>query len=60
MAIIEERMRAISSDLQDKIMVLQKLRSIKTGLMHDLLTGKRRVTALLEPESKPETIYASA
>ena len=27
---------------------LQKLRALKRGLMHDLLTGNRRVTALLE------------
>lgn len=28
----------------------QKLRALKTALMQDLLTGTRRVTALLEPE----------
>jgi type I restriction enzyme S subunit len=37
---------------------LDKLRSLKTGLMQDLLTGRRRVTALLKPETKPEKIYA--
>ena len=37
---------------------LDKLRSLKTGLMQDLLTGRRRVTALLEPEPKREKIYA--
>lgn len=30
---------------------LAKLKSLKTGLMQDLLTGKRRVTSLLEPET---------
>jgi type I restriction enzyme S subunit len=29
--------------------VLKKLQSLKTGLMQDLLTGKKRVSALLEP-----------
>lgn len=29
--------------------LLEKLRSLKRGLMHDLLTGKRRVTPLLAP-----------
>ncbi len=47
MAIIDERMRAISSDLQSKNVVRQKLRSIKTALMQDLPTGRRRVTPLL-------------
>jgi hypothetical protein len=28
----------------------RKLRSLKTALMQDLLTGRKRVTALLEPE----------
>jgi type I restriction enzyme S subunit len=36
-----------------------KLRSLKTALMQDLLTGKKRVTPLLESEPKREKIYAS-
>jgi hypothetical protein len=32
---------------------------VKTGLMQDLLTGKKRVTALLAPELKREKVYAS-
>jgi type I restriction enzyme S subunit len=35
-----------------------KLRALKIALMQDLLTGKKRVTPLLESESKPEKIYA--
>ena len=31
---------------------LEKLRSLKTGLMQDLLTGKKRVTPLLESEKE--------
>jgi type I restriction enzyme, S subunit len=48
MVIIEERMKGISSDIQSKALVLQKLRLIKTALMQDLLTGRRCVTPLLK------------
>lgn len=37
---------------------LAKLRSLKTGLMGDLLTGRMRVINLLESEPKPEKVYA--
>ncbi len=37
---------------------LRKLRSLKTALMQDLLTGKERVTRLLESEPKREEMYA--
>lgn len=36
-----------------------KLRSLKTALMQDLLTGLKRVTPLLETELKHEKMYAS-
>jgi type I restriction enzyme S subunit len=41
--------RLVESDEPARIAAaeLQKLRSLKTALMHDLLTGKKRVTALL-------------
>jgi type I restriction enzyme S subunit len=39
---------------------LIKLRSLKTALMQDLLTGRKRVTPLLESEPKPAKMYASA
>jgi type I restriction enzyme S subunit len=38
---------------------LLKLKSLKSALMQDLLTGKKRVTALLEPEAKGGGAYAS-
>jgi type I restriction enzyme S subunit len=38
---------------------LGKLRSLKAALMQDLLTGRKRVTALLEPKPRHEKIYAS-
>jgi type I restriction enzyme S subunit len=34
------------------VRTLEKLRHLKTGLMQDLLTGKRRVTALLEQQDE--------
>lgn len=36
-----------SKKIRDLILQLQKLRALKTALMQDLLTGKKRVTALL-------------
>jgi type I restriction enzyme S subunit len=44
---IEGVLRAISNDLVEKEVLATKLRSIKLGLMHDLLTSDRRVTDLL-------------
>jgi type I restriction enzyme S subunit len=38
---------------------LAKLERRKTALMQDLLTGRRRVTALLESEPKREKMYAA-
>jgi type I restriction enzyme S subunit len=38
---------------------LTKLRSIKTALMQDLLTGEKRVAPLLESEPKLEKVYAA-
>jgi len=39
----------VSTRYQDS---LRKLRRIKTGLMQDLLTGRRRVTALLDQKDE--------
>lgn len=44
---IECVLRSISADLKEKKLVSEKLCSLKVGLMHDLLTGERRVTSLL-------------
>lgn len=44
---IECVLRSISADLVEKKLVSEKLCSLKVGLMHDLLTGERRVTSLL-------------
>lgn len=44
---IESVLRAISADLVEKEVLAAKLCSLKVGLMHDLLTGNRRVTPLL-------------
>jgi type I restriction enzyme S subunit len=44
---IECVLRSISADLVEKELLSEKLCSLKVGLMHDLLTGERRVTSLL-------------
>jgi type I restriction enzyme S subunit len=55
---VEERQRshALIKEAEETLEVsrlnLEKFRSIKTGLMQDLLTGKKRVTSLLFSESK--------
>lgn len=52
------RLDAAEEQIDSNRKIVRKLRSLKTGLMQDLLTGRRRVTALLEPEPKHEKIYA--
>jgi len=47
MEMIEAMLRAISTETVAKRELLGKLRSLKTALMQDLLTGKKRVTSLL-------------
>ena len=42
--------RDLSGNLNQTRLSMAKLRAIKTGLMNDLLTGGRRVTALLEKD----------
>jgi type I restriction enzyme, S subunit len=44
--------------IQKELKYLRKLRALKSGLMQELLTGRKRVTALLEPEPKREKMYA--
>ena len=41
-------LRSSATTIDDHIAALQKLRHLRAGLMHDLLTGKIRVTPLLE------------
>ncbi|HXN51405.1 MAG TPA: restriction endonuclease subunit S [Candidatus Acidoferrum sp.] len=55
---IVHMMSQVEAALEREQNSLRKLRSLKTGLMQDLLTGRRRVTALLEQEPKREKIYA--
>lgn len=49
---IVERLSSIDTALGKTQRVRAKLVSVKTGLMQDLLTGKKRVTALLEPATQ--------
>jgi type I restriction enzyme S subunit len=44
-------------ELEEHQRIMMKLLSLKTALMQDLLTGKKRVTALLESEPKREKFY---
>jgi type I restriction enzyme S subunit len=44
------RLTSAERALDDSQRELAKLSSLKTGLMQDLLTGKRRVTPFLAPE----------
>lgn len=46
---IGKRVGALQVLIEDSIRHLNKLRSTKTALMQDLLTGEKRVTPLLEP-----------
>jgi type I restriction enzyme S subunit len=55
---IAERLEKIQETLNSTQGQLNKIRALRTGLMQDLLTGKKRVSALLEQEPKPEKIYA--
>jgi type I restriction enzyme S subunit len=48
----EKIFKEAQNTLQDS---LQKLRALKAALMQDLLTGKKRVTPLLENEPSPTT-----
>lgn len=50
---IECVLRSISADLVEKELLSEKLCSLKVGLMHDLLTGERRVTSLLTQATTP-------
>ena len=45
---IEQILRAVANDLRKIENTMGKMALLKTGLMQDLLTGNRRVTALLE------------
>jgi type I restriction enzyme S subunit len=60
-----EEQRAISTQLEVlrrqiilETAALNQYRRLRTGLMHDLLSGTKRVMALIEPERQPERIYA--
>ena len=47
---IVEFLSGLQSNHEGATLSLAKLKRVKSGLMQDLLTGKKRVTALLEPE----------
>lgn len=45
---IEARMKSLTGDYEIKVDLLKKLRALKTALMQELLTGRKRVTTLLD------------
>lgn len=49
---IREYLSAIGTAITSMSAELQKLRRLKTALMQDLLTGRRRVTALLNEKDR--------
>ena len=55
---ISARLQSIQRNLDATENQLRKLHALKVGVMQDLLTGKKRVTPLLESEPKREKIYA--
>jgi len=50
---IYSRIRHVTDAVDTYQALFRKLRLLKTGLMQELLTGNRRVTALLEPDGVP-------
>jgi type I restriction enzyme, S subunit len=50
---ISERLEAQKALIEAQLLTLEKLRHLRAGLMQDLLTGKQRVTTLLE---QPEAV----
>jgi type I restriction enzyme S subunit len=48
MMVIESSLKAISHEIEIKNTLFRKLKFLKTGLMQDLLTGRKRVTGLCE------------
>jgi type I restriction enzyme S subunit len=57
---IGQRLEAMKSHIAAEIAELEHVRRVRAGLMQDLLTGNKRVTALLEPEPENEKRYAVA
>jgi type I restriction enzyme S subunit len=54
---IRERLESHLKQLYQTEILSRKLRSVRTALMQDLLTGKKRVTTLLASEPKREKMY---
>lgn len=50
---IARRMASISARIRQEDASVTKMRALKSGLMDDLLTGRVRVTPLLQPEAAP-------
>lgn len=57
---IVQRLDTISTEISLSKKTAGKLRLLNSALMQELLTGNKRVTALLDPEPKDEKLYAVA
>jgi type I restriction enzyme S subunit len=56
---IGRRLEASKAHIAAEVAGLEQMRRLRTGLMQDLLTGDKRVTALLEPKPRREQMYAA-
>lgn len=56
---IAERFESARREIAAEERVLEKLMSLRAGLMQDLLTGRKRVTALLAKGAVPEVAHAA-
>jgi type I restriction enzyme, S subunit len=56
--LIAGRLDAFRLKINQERYVLSLYRRLRAGLMQDLLTGKKRVTALLDQEPRREKVYA--
>jgi type I restriction enzyme, S subunit len=57
--LIAEILDSSTQQMSEHYLRLNKLRSLKAGLMQDLLSGRKRVTNLLDSKPTRENVYAS-
>jgi hypothetical protein len=48
----------LDTTIEDLRQKKSKLSALRAGLTHDLLTGRKRVTALLKSDDRREKMYA--
>jgi type I restriction enzyme S subunit len=55
---ISNKLDVLRLQIMQESAALRQYQRLRAGVMHDLLTGARRVTQLLEPESQSARVYA--